>query len=170
MPSPKEHLYSTGIVRRIDEIGRVVIPKEMRITMGWLPGDPVELYCDRQGNVILHKYSQLDGISGFGDLCIQQLHKQLGVNVMLCDLEQVIAVAGLPVSQLDKTPPRWLQGVLNNIRIYREDGRIGVPLVTQEGTALIGALGITSKYGIDDSKEAAVGLVAKIITEYATAS
>lgn len=169
-PSIKDRYYASGVVRRIDEIGRIVIPSEIRRSMGWKTGDPIELYCDRQGSVILHKFSQLDGISGFGDLCIQQLHKQLGgVAVMLCDLEQVIAIAGLPLTALDKTPPRWLQNVLNNIKTHEEEDRIGVPLVTNDAS-LIGALGIISKDGIKPSFENALSLTGRIITEYATAS
>ena len=63
-------MKATGIVRRIDDLGRVVIPKEIRRTMRIREGDPLEIYTDREGGVIFKKYSQLGGVSDFADqLC-----------------------------------------------------------------------------------------------------
>ena len=60
-------MKATGIVRRIDDLGRVVIPKEIRRTMRIREGDPLEIYTDREGGVIFKKYSQLGGVSDFAD-------------------------------------------------------------------------------------------------------
>ena len=58
-------MKATGIVRRIDDLGRVVIPKEIRKTMRIREGDPLEIYTDKDGAVIFRKYSLLDGLSDF---------------------------------------------------------------------------------------------------------
>ena len=58
-------MRATGIVRRIDELGRVVIPKEIRRTLRIREGDPLEIYTDRDGEVILKKYSPIGEMSAF---------------------------------------------------------------------------------------------------------
>ena len=55
-------MKATGIVRRIDDLGRVVIPKEIRRVMRIREGDPLEIYTDRDGSVIFKKYSLLGGV------------------------------------------------------------------------------------------------------------
>ena len=63
-------MKATGIVRRIDDLGRVVIPKEIRRTMRIREGDPLEIYTDREGSVIFRKYSQLEDMAELaGELC-----------------------------------------------------------------------------------------------------
>ncbi|MBO5340656.1 MAG: AbrB/MazE/SpoVT family DNA-binding domain-containing protein, partial [Oscillospiraceae bacterium] len=63
-------MKATGIVRRIDDLGRVVIPKEIRRTMRIREGDPLEIYTDKEGGVIFKKYSLMGGVSEFaGQLC-----------------------------------------------------------------------------------------------------
>jgi len=70
-------LKATGIVRRIDDLGRVVIPKEIRRTLRIREGDPLEIFTDREGEVILKKYSPIGELSDFAaqyaDLCIRQV-------------------------------------------------------------------------------------------------
>ena len=58
-------MKATGIVRRIDDLGRVVIPKEIRRTMRIREGDPLEIYTDKDGGVIFKKYSLMGGLGDF---------------------------------------------------------------------------------------------------------
>ena len=88
-------MKATGIVRRIDDLGRVVIPKEIRRTMRIREGDPLEIYTDREGEVIFKKYSPIGEISGFSSEYAETLHKTCDISVIICDRDGVIASAGV---------------------------------------------------------------------------
>ncbi len=93
----KENLYmkATGIVRRIDDLGRVVIPKEIRRTMRIREGDPLEIYTDREGEVIFKKYSPIGELTNFASQYADTLHKVCTMDVIICDRDAVIACAGV---------------------------------------------------------------------------
>ncbi|RGB63539.1 MULTISPECIES: stage V sporulation T C-terminal domain-containing protein [Oscillospiraceae] len=93
-------MKATGIVRRIDDLGRVVIPKEIRRTMRIREGDPLEIYTDNDGEVIFKKYSPIGELSGFATQYAEVLYKVSGFPVVVCDRDHVIAVAGLPKKEL----------------------------------------------------------------------
>ncbi len=87
-------MKATGIVRRIDDLGRVVIPKEIRRTMRIREGDPLEIYTSRDGEVIFKKYSLLGGVEDFaGQLC-ETMNRSTGCICAVTDRDSVIAVAG----------------------------------------------------------------------------
>lgn len=88
-------MKATGIVRRIDDLGRVVIPKEIRRTMRIREGDPLEIYTDREGEVIFKKYSPIGELNSFAAQYAETLHKTCGMAVVICDRDAVIACAGL---------------------------------------------------------------------------
>ncbi|MDF2521093.1 MAG: transcriptional regulator, AbrB family, partial [Clostridia bacterium] len=67
-------MKATGIVRRIDDLGRVVIPKEIRRTLRIREGDPLEIFTDREGEVILKKYSPIGELSEFAKEYVESLH------------------------------------------------------------------------------------------------
>ena len=87
-------MKATGIVRRIDDLGRVVIPKEIRRTMRIREGDPLEIYTDTDGQVIFKKYSPMGELSEFAVQICDALHKTTGEIAAVCDRDTVIAVAG----------------------------------------------------------------------------
>ena len=87
-------MKATGIVRRIDDLGRVVIPKEIRRTMRIREGDPLEIYTDTDGQVIFKKYSPMGELSEFAAQICDALHKTTGGIAAVCDRDAVIAVAG----------------------------------------------------------------------------
>ncbi len=89
-------MKATGIVRRIDDLGRVVIPKEIRRTMRIREGDPLEIYTDREGEVIFKKYSPIGELASFAAQYAETLHKTCNLSVVICDRDAVIAVSGLP--------------------------------------------------------------------------
>ena len=93
-------MKATGIVRRIDDLGRVVIPKEIRRTMRIREGDPLEIYTDNNGEVIFKKYSPLGELGTFATQYAEVLYKTCGFPVLVCDRDHVIAVAGIPKKEL----------------------------------------------------------------------
>ncbi len=103
-------MKATGIVRRIDDLGRVVIPKEIRRTMRIREGDPLEIYTDREGEVIFKKYSPIGELSDFSQDYCESLHKAGGINCFVCDRDGFVSVAGLPKKEfLEKKLPEALE-------------------------------------------------------------
>ena len=88
-------MKATGIVRRIDDLGRVVIPKEIRRTMRIREGDPLEIYTDREGEVIFKKYSPIGELNAFAAQYAETLHRTAELPVAVCDKDAVIACAGI---------------------------------------------------------------------------
>lgn len=87
-------MKATGIVRRIDDLGRVVIPKEIRRTMHIREGDPLEIFTDKEGGVIFKKYSPLGELNNFAGDCCSALYAASGMYCVVCDKDNVIAYAG----------------------------------------------------------------------------
>ncbi len=100
-------MKSTGIVRRMDNLGRIVIPKEIRRTLRIREGDPLEIYTDKEGEIILKKYSPIEELSSFAKQYVDSLAQTTGYVVMITDRDQVIAAsaknrkefAGKPISR-----------------------------------------------------------------------
>ena len=93
-------MKATGIVRRIDDLGRVVMPKEIRRTMRIREGDPLEIYTNNDGEVIFKKYSPIGELSSFSAQYAETLHKIGGMPAAICDRDHVVAVAGVPKKEL----------------------------------------------------------------------
>ena len=74
-------MKATGIVRKIDELGRIVIPKEIRRTMRIREGDPLEIFTEKDGEVIFKKYSPVGEIGNIAGDCAESLHKAADVPV-----------------------------------------------------------------------------------------
>lgn len=87
-------MKATGIVRRIDDLGRVVVPKEIRRTLRIREGDPLEIFTDREGEIILKKYSPIGELGLFAKQYADSLAQTTGHLVCIADRDQVIAVAG----------------------------------------------------------------------------
>ena len=101
-------MKATGIVRRIDDLGRVVIPKEIRRTLRIREGDPLEIFVDRDGEVILKKYSPIGELGDFAQEYADSLFESTGYISIICDRDAVVAVAGAPKKNwIDKSiiPP-----------------------------------------------------------------
>jgi AbrB family transcriptional regulator, stage V sporulation protein T len=89
-------MKATGIVRRIDDLGRVVIPKEIRRTMRIREGEPLEIFVDREGEVILKKYSPMGELSEFAQEYADALAEESNNGVFILDRDVIIAVSGVP--------------------------------------------------------------------------
>ena len=89
-------MKATGIVRRIDDLGRVVIPKEIRRTMRIREGDPLEIFTGAGGEVVFKKYSPMGELSGFAAEYADALSGSTNLSVIICDRDHCIAAAGVP--------------------------------------------------------------------------
>ena len=95
-------MKATGIVRRIDDLGRVVIPKEIRRTLRIREGDPLEIFTDREGEIILKKYSPIGEFGMPVKLYAESLSQTMGCTVCITDTDQVIAVSGAGKKDLEE--------------------------------------------------------------------
>ncbi|NDI37063.1 stage V sporulation protein T [Chengkuizengella sediminis] len=87
-------MKATGIVRRIDDLGRVVIPKEIRRTLRIREGDPLEIFVDRDGEVILKKYSPIGELGDFAREYAESLFESTNHIAIISDRDTIISVAG----------------------------------------------------------------------------
>jgi len=97
-------MKATGIVRRIDELGRVVIPKEIRRTLRIHEGTPLEIFTDHDGGVILRKYSPVGELAAFATEFTTTLHQMFGHSAIICDKDIIIACAGSGKRDLIEQP------------------------------------------------------------------
>jgi AbrB family transcriptional regulator (stage V sporulation protein T) len=116
-------MKATGIVRRIDDLGRVVIPKEIRRTMRIREGDPLEIYTSRDGEVIFKKYSLLSGMEDFSAQLCETMSRSTGSICAVTDRDTIIAVAGGGKRELlGKRITPELEQIMENRRIYQFSG------------------------------------------------
>jgi AbrB family transcriptional regulator (stage V sporulation protein T) len=112
-------MKATGIVRRIDDLGRVVIPKEIRRTMRIREGDPLEIFTDREGEVIFKKYSPIGELSGFAAQYADTLYKTCNMSVIIGDRDSVIAAAGVSKKEYtDKRLSDALEKIMEGRSVY----------------------------------------------------
>lgn len=107
-------MRATGIVRRIDDLGRIVIPKEIRRTLRIRESDPIEIYTDRDGQVILRKYSPMGEMTNFAKHYAESMAKASGHVVLIADREQFIAAAGGYKQLVGKNIGKQLEEKINN--------------------------------------------------------
>ena len=113
-------MKATGIVRRIDDLGRVVIPKEIRRTMRIREGDPLEIYTDKDGQLIFKKYSPIGELSDFASDICDSLKKSTDGIAAVCDRDSVIAIAGGAKRELlDKPVSQRLIEIMDSRNTYR---------------------------------------------------
>ncbi|MBR5236445.1 MAG: stage V sporulation protein T [Clostridia bacterium] len=142
-------MKATGIVRRIDDLGRVVIPKEIRRTMRIREGDPLEIYTDRDGEVIFKKYSPIGELGDFALEYAESLSKTSGHPTCITDKDNVIAVSGVPKRELSEK------------RISPD-----IEKIMEEKTTFIMRGGDHKKMNLlEDSEKYTAGVVVPIISE-----
>ncbi len=132
-------MKATGIVRRIDDLGRVVIPKEIRRTLRIREGDPLEIFVDRDGEVILKKYSPIGELGDFAKEYAESLSESTGHIALISDRDTVIAVAGAAKKDyLDKPIGAMLESCMENRKITLESGA-GVHELMRDNNETIGS-------------------------------
>ena len=127
-------MKATGIVRRIDDLGRVVIPKEIRRTLRIKEGDPLEIYTDREGEVIFKKYSPIGELQSFATEYADTLQKTSLMPIFICDRDEIIAVSGASKKEyMDRKISKGLEEIVENRTLYmRQNGKETVA-ITGEG-------------------------------------
>lgn len=125
-------MKATGIVRRIDDLGRVVIPKEIRRTLRIREGDPLEIFTDREGEIILKKYSPIGELGAFAKQYAESLAQSTGQIVCITDRDQIIAFAGGPKKEvLQKPISKQLEGAIDSREsiVAVKDDRRFIPIL-----------------------------------------
>ena len=125
-------MRATGIVRRIDELGRVVIPKEIRRTLRIREGDPLEIYTDKDGEVILKKYSPIGEISNFAKDYTESLFRSLGHIACITDKDMIVSASGV---SWEKPISRDLEQAIQSRQVVtanRGNGTRLVPVTSEE--------------------------------------
>ena len=114
-------MKATGIVRRIDDLGRVVIPKEIRRTMRIREGDPLEIFTDREGELIFKKYSPIGELTDFAAEICDSLRRSADCIAAVCDRDTVIAIAGGAKKELlEKPVSPQLGEIMDGRSVYRQ--------------------------------------------------
>lgn len=124
-------MKATGIVRRIDDLGRVVIPKEIRRTLHIKESDPLEIFTDKDGAVIFKKYSPMGELSDFAAQICESLNKTTSGLAAVCDRDTILTVSGGGKRELqEKTISAELEQVLESRKLYQpEPGQKGIPVL-----------------------------------------
>ena len=113
-------MKATGIVRRIDDLGRVVIPKEIRRTLHIREGDPLEIYTEKDGEVIFKKYSPMGDLQNFAAQMCEAIGKNTGHIAAVSDRDAIIALSGAPRRELlDKPNSQDLEQIMQQRKSYR---------------------------------------------------
>lgn len=128
-------MKATGIVRRIDDLGRIVVPKEIRRTLRIREGDPLEIFTDSSGSIILKKYSPIGELGAFAKEYAESLAQTCGHITCIVDKEQIIAISGGPKKEFfEKQISNELEKTINDrntINAQREDPQF-VPILDNE--------------------------------------
>lgn len=128
-------MKATGIVRRIDDLGRIVIPKEIRRTLRIRESDPLEIFTDREGEIILKKYSPIGEMSTFAKQYAESLAQVSGHTALITDRDQFIAVAGGHKNLIGKSLSKELEDKINKreVVIAPKGDRNFIPISDERG-------------------------------------
>ena len=130
-------MKATGIVRRVDDLGRIVIPKEIRRTLKIREGDPLEIYTEKDGGVIFRKYSPMGDLQDFAAQLCESIGANTGSIAAVSDRDAIIALSGAPKRELmDKPNSKELENLMEQRKNYRYE----------PGQALIRATESSDKY------------------------
>lgn len=174
-------MRATGIVRRIDDLGRVVIPKEIRKTLRIREGDPLEIFTAKDGEVILKKYSPIGELNEFSQEYAETLGETLGHGVVVTDLDSIIAVSKLPKKEYkERSISKELESLIENrisnlvkdnklVAIHKDDSmdykmQIIMPIISSSGDC-IGSICLVSKHeeGLNESDEKLLKVAANFL-------
>lgn len=129
-------MKATGVVRRIDDLGRLVIPKEIRKVHHIKEGDPLEIFTDKEGEIILKKYSPIGELTEFASTYADTISKTTGHIACITDKDTVIAVSGGQKKEfLEKGLSKELEEVIENKEVFKskENNEIAIPITQNEG-------------------------------------
>ena len=124
-------MKATGIVRRIDDLGRVVVPKEIRKVLRIREGDPLEIYTGTTGEVILKKYSPISELGQIAESFTETAASVLGLTVLVSDTDRFVAVSGVRQKDyLNKEIDEELDFIIQKKDKYKNNSKVVVPILT----------------------------------------
>lgn len=130
----EKKMKETGIVRRIDELGRIVIPKEMRRVLRIATGTPLEIKTNAEGGIVLVKYSVIAELKDYATTVTKALYDTMDMSAVICDTDRIISVAGLSKKQYIDAPisDALLHAItsLRPVMLNTEDGATLLPIST----------------------------------------
>ena len=142
-------MKATGIVRRIDELGRVVIPKEIRRTQRIRRGDPLEIFTTGDGEVIFKKYSPVGELQGVAVQYAEVLSRSFALTAFVADRDRILAAAGSGRRDLaDRSVSQPLEKVMESRKPYLSEGDPEHVLLPCEGCGHCSARGPSSRQGM----------------------
>lgn len=106
-------MKATGVIRRVDQLGRIVVPKEIRKTLRINEGDQIEIFVNRDKEIILKKYSQIENLSQIAGKCVDSLGQVTGHIAVVTDKSKIVAVHGPKREMQDKPISRELEEKIN---------------------------------------------------------
>lgn len=123
-------MKATGVVRRIDELGRIVIPKELRKNLRIKEGENLEIYMDDNENIILKKFSSLKNLNDLADYIVQSINQVTKLNTLIIDSDSVVSYAGSSKKDYqNKYISSFLQNVLNNNKDIKNNSLENIEIV-----------------------------------------
>lgn len=128
-------MKATGVVRRIDDLGRIVIPKEIRKVLRIKEGDPLEIFTDKEGEVILKKYSPIGELSEFATGYAETLSKTTGHIACITDKDTVIAVSGGSKKEfLEQDLSQELEQLMDDKEVYlsKDNNEVSIPVTKND--------------------------------------
>ena len=170
----------TGIVRRIDDLGRIVIPKEIRKTLRVKDGESLEIYLD-DDSIVLKKYFPLEKTSDFYKNYVTSIHEIIGENIVIVDRDTVLAFAGeLKKKYLNKRISKLIDdSIENRVNVYEKEPKelnlsgeeiekvsyILAPIIT-DGDAIGAVIIFSLSKELDEFYEKIVVIAAKFLGKY----
>ena len=128
-------MKATGIVRRIDELGRVVIPKEIRRTQRIRRGDPLEIFTTGDGEVIFKKYSPIGEMNAIALQYTEVLSRQFALTAFVADRDRILAASGTGRRELaDRSISQPLEKLMESRKPYQSDGTPEQAVLPCEGS------------------------------------
>ena len=177
-----DDMKATGVVRRIDDLGRIVIPKELRRTLRIRDGESLEIFVD-EDFVALKKYSPLSDMEGLAKTLVDSIYASINKNVIVTDRDKIIACAGnsaIKKKYMDKNISDTLLDVMNSRNIAFENSLSKISIIKSQedeyiyyvcpiimnGDALGVVLLFTNEKNISDSDKKIIQLAAQILGKH----
>lgn len=125
-------MKATGLIRRIDDLGRIVIPKETRRSLRIKSGEPLEIFVEDE-MIILKKYSSMNGLENLAQNYADTIYSLTKLNVIITDRDNIIAVGGsLKKEYNGKLISKYIESIINNRKSLFEKERKVIELVPND--------------------------------------
>ena len=168
-------MKTTGVVRRIDDLGRIVIPKEIRRTLRIHDGESLEIFVDNE-IITLKKYSSLNELANVSKILVESINKEINKDIIITDRDNVIAASGVNKKKyMGKNISSYLENVINDrksVRIFNEKVKIvddveeNCNYIIYNGDAVGSAIIVSLENNISESEEKLIKIVAEFLGKH----